>query len=137
MTMTITTSTPPPAAAVVTKFEPSAKHQAAILGLSEEERDLVLEAISVNLDYVKNELYRKPTAERELFDEGLPIQPASTGWYHPMVEDELIGQSAPSSSVEGSTAPKNRVSFESQVGPVTVNVSCGADAWSSRELQSG
>jgi len=81
------------------KPELTARHQAAIENLTEEQRALVVEALTVNLDYVKNDLFRKASAERELFVEGLPIQPASTSWYHPMVDDELIAQSAPSSSL--------------------------------------
>src|SRR6185312_2465202 len=92
-----TTPTTPPVAAP--KPELTARHQAAIAGLPEDQRALVLEAVTVNLDHVKNDLFRKPTAERELFDEGLPIQAASTSWYHPMVDDELIAHSAPSSSL--------------------------------------
>src|ERR1043166_3451713 len=81
------------------KPELSAKHQAAIASLNDAEQALVEEAITVNLDYVKNDLFRKASAERELFEEGPAIQAASTGWYHPMVDDELIAQSAPTSSL--------------------------------------
>ncbi len=84
---------------VVAKFEPTSKHLAALNGLTEEQKDLVLEALSVNLDYVKNDLFKKASAERELFEEGMDIQAASTSWYHPMMDDELIAQSAPSSSL--------------------------------------
>jgi len=84
---------------VVAKFEPTSKHLAALNGLTEEQKDLVLEALSVNLDYVKNDLFKKASAERELFEEGMEIQAASTSWYHPMMDDELIAQSAPSSSL--------------------------------------
>jgi len=81
------------------KPELSAKHLAAIASLNDAEQALVQEAVTVNLDYVKNDLFRKASAERELFDEAPVIQPASTGWYHPMVDDELIAQSAPTSSL--------------------------------------
>lgn len=83
----------------VQKLELTARHQAALAGLTDEQRALVMEAISVNLDYVKNDLFRKASAERELFDEAPDIRAASTSWYHPMVDDELIAQSAPSSSL--------------------------------------
>lgn len=86
---------PPPAP----KFEPNARHQAALAALSADERSLVLEALSANLDYVKSDFFRKASAERELFEQGMPLQAASTSWYHPMVDDELIAQSAPSSSL--------------------------------------
>ena len=46
-----------------------------------------------------NPLFKKPTAERELFDDGMEISRASTSWYHPMIDDELIARSAPSSSL--------------------------------------
>jgi len=75
------------------------KHQAALVGLSETRRALVLEALTVNLDYVKSDVFKKAAAERELFEDAAVIQAASTSWYHPMVDDELIAQSAPSSSL--------------------------------------
>jgi RNA polymerase sigma factor (sigma-70 family) len=75
------------------------RHQAALVGLNDPDRDLVIEALAANLDYVKNDLFPTANAERELFDEGLPIRAASTSWYHPMVDDELIAHSAPSSSL--------------------------------------
>jgi len=81
------------------KFEPTARHLAPLATLEPEQKALVLEALSANLDYVKNDLFRKASAERELFEEGMPLQAASTSWYHPMVDDELIAQSAPNSSL--------------------------------------
>ena len=89
-----TTKIAPPA-----KLELNARHQAALSTLSPEQRDLILEALEANLDYVKSEQFRKSSAEREFFDEGLAIAPASTSWYHPLVDDELIAHSAPSSSL--------------------------------------
>jgi len=79
--------------------ELTARHQAALESLPEAQRALVTEALEVNLDYVKNDLFRKASAERELFEEAAEIQAASTSWYHPMVDDELIAQSAPTSSL--------------------------------------
>jgi RNA polymerase primary sigma factor len=77
----------------------SQRHQAALNGLNELEREWVQEALTVNLDYVRNDLFRRASAERELFEQGMPITPASTSWYHPMIDDELIGNSAPSSAL--------------------------------------
>jgi len=77
----------------------TARHHAALAALPADDKDLVLEALEANLDYVKSEFFRKTSAERELFDEGLALQAASTSWYHPMVDDELIAHSAPSSSL--------------------------------------
>jgi len=82
---------------VVAKPELGARHQTAMANLTEEQRDLINEAVTVNLDYVKNDLFKKASAEEELFNQ--EIQAASTSWYHPMVDDELIAQSAPSSSL--------------------------------------
>lgn len=99
MTTTITpefTSTHQP---IVAKFEPTARHLASLNGLTDDQKSLVLEAVTVNLDYVKNDLFKKASAERELFEEGMAIRAASTSWYHPMMDDELIAQSAPSSSL--------------------------------------
>src|SRR4051812_20253275 len=100
MTTTMPTLEPTPATApAVAKPELTARHLSALNSLSDDQRALVTEAITVNLDHVKNDQFKKPSAERELFDEGLPIQAASTSWYHPMIDDELIAHSAPSSSL--------------------------------------
>jgi len=86
-------------ASAAPKDDLTARHHAALVGLSDAQRDLVLEAVTVNLDYVKSDYFKKPSAQRELFEEGEAIQAASTSWYHPMVDDELIAQSAPTSSL--------------------------------------
>lgn len=75
------------------------RHTAALADLDPVARALVEEALTVPLDYVKNDLFKKASAERELFEEGMDITPASTSWYHPMIDDELIGNAAPSSSL--------------------------------------
>ena len=75
------------------------RHTSVLTGLGETQSELVKEALTVNLDYVKNDLFKKPSAERELFEEGMTITPASTSWYHPMMDDELVGGAAPSSSL--------------------------------------
>jgi RNA polymerase sigma factor (sigma-70 family) len=77
----------------------SARHNAALADLPEIQRELVTEAMTANLAYVKNDLFKKAAAERELFEEGMAITPASTSWYHPMIDDELIANAAPSSSL--------------------------------------
>jgi RNA polymerase primary sigma factor len=87
------------ATGVPVKVELTARHQAALAALSEGQRGLTTEALTVNLQYVKSDVFRKATAERELFEEAAEIQAASTSWYHPMVDDELIVQSAPTSSL--------------------------------------
>ncbi len=75
------------------------RHTAALADLDEVRRELVEEALTVNLDHVVNVMFKKPSAERELFDEGMEISKSSTSWYHPMIDDELVGNSAPSSSL--------------------------------------
>ena len=75
------------------------RHAAALADLNEVQRTLVEEALTVNLDPVPNALFKRASAERELFDEGMDISRASTSWYHPMMDDELIGNSAPSSAL--------------------------------------
>ncbi len=84
---------------VVPSFEPNARHRAAIADLSDSQQESLLEAMTANLDYVQNDLFKKPGAERELVTEGMAIAPASTSWYHPLVDDELVAHSAPSSSL--------------------------------------
>jgi RNA polymerase primary sigma factor len=81
------------------KFEPTARHLAAMADLTPDKREEILEALTANLDYVKSPSFNKASAEKELFDNGMPINAASTSWYHPMVDDELIAHSAPSSSL--------------------------------------
>ena len=83
------------------------KHLAAMADLTDEQRHLVEEALITNLDYVKNDLFKKATAERELFEEAPPIKSASTAWYHPMIDDELIGNAAPSSSLLNASQEKH------------------------------
>ncbi|MEI8195824.1 MAG: sigma-70 family RNA polymerase sigma factor [Phycisphaerae bacterium] len=88
------------ATVLVERVVPSTvRHTSVLAGLGETQSELVKEALTVNLDYVKNDLFKKAAAERELFEDGLTITPASTSWYHPMMDDELIGGSAPSSSL--------------------------------------
>ncbi|MEI8195539.1 MAG: sigma-70 family RNA polymerase sigma factor [Phycisphaerae bacterium] len=86
-------------AAVLPVAPSTVRHTTALASLGDAQGELVTEALTVNLDYVKNDLFKKATAERELFDEGMVITPTSTGWYHPMMDDELISTAAPSSSL--------------------------------------
>jgi RNA polymerase sigma factor (sigma-70 family) len=95
----MTTLLTQPKPLVAPKPDLNARHRAAIDSLPLDQREEVIEALTANLDYVKNDLFRKASAERDLFDEGMSINAASTSWYHPMVDDELIAQSAPSSSL--------------------------------------
>jgi RNA polymerase primary sigma factor len=81
------------------KTELTAKHRAAIADLREDQRDSLIEALTANLDYVKSPVFLKDSAEDELFTNGMQIAPASTSWYHPLVDDELVAHSAPSSSL--------------------------------------
>jgi RNA polymerase sigma factor (sigma-70 family) len=75
--------------------------------MTDSQRSLVTEALSVHLDFVKNDFFRKPSAERELFEDGMEIAPASTSWYHPMVDDGLIARAAPSSSLLNTAQEKH------------------------------
>jgi RNA polymerase primary sigma factor len=105
----VATLTPPsptrsalPAAAgggLTAKTELTARHQAALASLNESQQALLKEALTVNLAYVKSDTFRKTSAERELFEEAEAIEAAPTSWYHPMVDDDLIAQSAPTSSL--------------------------------------
>jgi RNA polymerase primary sigma factor len=81
------------------KDDLSPRHRTALSTLSDASRALVLEALTVNLDYVKSDVFKKPNAQRRLFEQPDDIQAASTSWYHPMVDDELIARSAPTSSL--------------------------------------
>lgn len=83
------------------------KHIAALASVTEEQRVRVQDALMTNLDYVKNELFKKATAEKELFEKGGEIKAANTAWYHPMIDDELVGASAPSSALLNAAQEKH------------------------------
>ncbi len=82
-------------------FPQTRRHKPALASLSQAQRDLVLEAASAPLDYVPNPMFRRASAEKELFNEGLDIGTANTGWYHPILEEYL--STAASSSARLST----------------------------------
>jgi RNA polymerase primary sigma factor len=77
----------------------SRRHQAVLAALSPREQELILKAFSSPLDYVANQMFRNTSAEKELFDEGMDIFHKGAGWYHPMLDNDLAGSSAPSSSL--------------------------------------
>lgn len=79
--------------------ELTARHRAAMSGLTDAQRELIEEALTANLNYVKNDLFKKPGAEKELFGPGKEILPASTSWYRPMLDDDLLGTNVPASSL--------------------------------------
>ena len=58
----------------VPKVELTAKRRFALAGLTEAQQSLVLEAVTVNLAYVKSKMFRKVSAERELFEDAAVIQ---------------------------------------------------------------
>lgn len=66
----------------------STRHLVLLESLTLTQASLIKEALEANLDPVKNPLFSKSTAQKELFDEGMDIKPASTAWYHPMMEGE-------------------------------------------------
>jgi RNA polymerase primary sigma factor len=89
---------PRPVTGLIPPAERTAKQDPALAGLTEVQRSLVLEALTVNLAYVKSGMFRKVSAERELFEDPQVIPASSTSWYHPLVDDDLTVRSAPSSS---------------------------------------
>jgi RNA polymerase sigma factor (sigma-70 family) len=74
------------------------RHQMVMQAIGETDRQLVQEALDSPLYFVPNPLFKKADAEEQLFNNGMDIGPAKTGWYHPMVDD-LTSMSAPSSSL--------------------------------------
>ncbi len=92
---------------IAPKIKLNAKHHAALTGLSDAYREAVLESLQANLDYVKNDLFRKSSAERDLFDAGMAIKPASTSWYHPMIDNGLLPRAAPTSSLLNTAQEKH------------------------------
>jgi RNA polymerase primary sigma factor len=54
--------------------------------LAPDVRALVLEALAAPLTFMNNPLFDNPDAERQLFDDGLSINPAPADWYHPVSE---------------------------------------------------
>ncbi len=77
----------------------SVKPTSAVKGLSASEREVLEEALGANLNYVKNDLFKKPSAEKELFAPGKAITSVSTSWYRPMLDDDLLGSNVPNSSL--------------------------------------
>ena len=75
------------------------RHQAILAALSSREQELIREAFSSPLDYVANSTFRRMSTEKELFEEGMDIAHKGTGWYHPMLDDDLTRSTAPSSSL--------------------------------------
>jgi len=61
-------------------------HVAALECLPPSSRALVEEALLVPLAWIPNDLFSGPAAERALFEKGPAIAPASTDWYHPVLE---------------------------------------------------
>lgn len=95
-----TTLTPPCVSVAVGRgMELRVKHQTALGYLSEAQRSLVREALTADLDYVRNDGFRKSSTERTLFEQGLDIRLAPTSWYHPMIEDAPMARAAPGRSL--------------------------------------
>jgi RNA polymerase primary sigma factor len=88
---------PPPV--ILTIKELPAKLRRALSHLHDGSLELALEALSLPIDYIDNPMFKKRSAEAALFDEGMDITAASTSWYHPMLDDDLSGSSAPSSTL--------------------------------------
>lgn len=84
---------------VVLPIPSTQRHTSALETLSIENRELVTEALTANLDYIKNDFFKRASAERDLFVNAMEISPASTSWYHPMIDNELSAGSAPSTSL--------------------------------------
>lgn len=80
-------------------LELTARHSAAMSGLTDAQRTIFEEALTANLNYVKNELFKKASAEKELFGSGKDLLPTSTSWYRPMLDDDLLSSNAPASSL--------------------------------------
>jgi RNA polymerase primary sigma factor len=57
-----------------------------LAALDPETRALVHEALSIPLNFMKSPLFDDPDAERQLFDDGLSIDPLPADWYHPLTE---------------------------------------------------
>ncbi|HTV49049.1 MAG TPA: sigma-70 family RNA polymerase sigma factor [Phycisphaerae bacterium] len=75
------------------------RHRTILEALSLSQQQLIQEAYDSPLDYVANSMFRRVSAERDLFDQGMVIAHKSTGWYHPMLDDDVTGSTAPSSSL--------------------------------------
>jgi RNA polymerase primary sigma factor len=68
------------------KSSPLPRHAALLDSLSPADRALVQEALSVPLAFIPSPRFDDPDAERALFDDGPPITPVSTSWYHPQLD---------------------------------------------------
>ena len=105
-------------------MEWTVKRQSALAGLTAAQQSLVREAVTANLAYVNSDLFQNASAERELFEEATDLPAASTSWYHPLVDEELTGRSAPRSSLLTTAQEKHvflRYNFARMCAQAAVN----------------
>ncbi len=85
-------------AAIKPEITLTRRHESILRAIGEFDRQMVQEALSSPLYFVPNALFNEADAAEQLFENGLDIGPAKTGWYHPMADD-LSSMSAPTSSL--------------------------------------
>jgi len=56
-------------------------------GLSEPQRQTLRDILAKPIDFVDDELFHKPNAEKKVFDEAPEIPKPNTSWYHPVMEE--------------------------------------------------
>ncbi len=67
--------------------------------LSEDQRILIQEALSTPIAFVPHPIFDQADAESKLFNQGPQIPEANIGWYHPMVDDDLVTATTGEASV--------------------------------------
>ena len=55
--------------------------------LSPHDQAVIRQILSEKCDYVENEAFHQPKAQRKLFEEAPPIAKPDTSWYHPLMEN--------------------------------------------------
>jgi RNA polymerase primary sigma factor len=82
--------------------------------LSPQDQTTIRQILSDKCDYVDNEAFDKPRAERMLFDEAPPIAKPDTSWYHPLMENTTDSRALGYGSGSGAvllTAAEERALF--------------------------
>jgi RNA polymerase primary sigma factor len=57
------------------------------LGLSSDEERTLRQILSEPMDYIDSEEFRKPGAERRIYEEAPPVEKPDVSWYRPLMDD--------------------------------------------------
>lgn len=93
-------------------FAPKAKTASGIEAtLSEADAKVIAHVLATEPDYIDNELFRKPTAERQIFDDAPNVRKPDASWYSPVMDDLGLKRMPKTSEQVILTAAEERVLF--------------------------